>query len=128
MKVYMQDNLRIGIVCYPTYGGSGVIATELGIALANLGHQVHFISYDKPFRLDLLSAKIFYHEVTIPDYPLFEYTPYELNLTSKLVDVAINEKLDLLKYSKDYYRKRGTGRPTKKDRRDIDDYYESPEQ
>ena len=96
MKVYMQDNLRIGIVCYPTYGGSGVIATELGIALANLGHQVHFISYDKPFRLDLLSAKIFYHEVTIPDYPLFEYTPYELNLTSKLVDVAINEKLDLL--------------------------------
>ena len=92
----MQDNLRIGIVCYPTYGGSGVIATELGIALANLGHQVHFISYDKPFRLDLLSAKIFYHEVTIPDYPLFEYTPYELNLTSKLVDVAINEKLDLL--------------------------------
>lgn len=92
----MKNNLKIGIVCYPTYGGSGVVATELGIALSNLGHEVHFISYDQPFRLDLVSNKIYYHEVSVPDYPLFEYAPYELNLTSKLVDVAIHEKLNLL--------------------------------
>ncbi|MBU45950.1 MAG: N-acetyl-alpha-D-glucosaminyl L-malate synthase BshA [Flavobacteriales bacterium] len=88
--------MRIGIVCYPTYGGSGVIATELGIALSEEGHEVHFISYDQPFRLDLFSEKIYYHEVTVPDYPLFEYAPYELNLTSKLVDVAMHEKLNIL--------------------------------
>ena len=92
----MNDKIRIGIVCYPTYGGSGVVATELGIAFANKGHEVHFISYDQPFRLDLFSDKIYYHEVNIPSYPLFEYPPYELNLTSKLVDVAIHEKLDIL--------------------------------
>jgi N-acetyl-alpha-D-glucosaminyl L-malate synthase BshA len=92
----MINKLKIGIVCYPTYGGSGVVATELGIALSEEGHEVHFISYDQPFRLDLSSEKIFYHEVTVPDYPLFEYTPYELNLTSKLVDVAIHEKLNIL--------------------------------
>jgi len=92
----MTNKLRIGIVCYPTYGGSGVIATELGIALSEEGHEVHFISYDQPFRLDLFSEKIYYHEVTVPDYPLFEYAPYELNLTSKLVDVAMHEKLNIL--------------------------------
>ena len=92
----MNENLKIGVVCYPTYGGSGVIATELGIALAKKGHEVHFISYDLPFRLDIFSENIHYHEVLVPDYPLFEYAPYELNLTSKLVDVAIHEKLNLL--------------------------------
>jgi len=92
----MSDSLKIGIVCYPTYGGSGVVATELGIAFAEKGHEVHFISYDQPFRLDLFSDKVYYHEVNIPSYPLFEYPPYELNLTSKLVDVAIHEKLDIL--------------------------------
>jgi len=92
----MINKLKIGIVCYPTYGGSGVVATELGIALAEQGHEVHFISYDQPFRLDIFSEKIYYHEVSVPDYPLFEYTPYELNLTSKLVDVALHEKLNVL--------------------------------
>jgi len=92
----MKNKLKIGIVCYPTYGGSGVVATELGIALSEKGHEVHFISYDQPFRLDLFSEKIYYHEVSVPDYPLFEYTPYELNLTSKLVDVAIHEGLNIL--------------------------------
>ncbi len=92
----MTNKLKIGIVCYPTYGGSGVVATELGIALADKGHEVHFISYDQPFRLDLFSDKIYYHEVTVPDYPLFEYAPYELNLTSKLVDVALHEELNIL--------------------------------
>jgi len=92
----MNNKLKIGIVCYPTYGGSGVVATELGIALAEKGHEVHFISYDQPFRLDLFSDKIYYHEVSVPDYPLFEYAPYELNLTSKLIDVALHEKLNIL--------------------------------
>ncbi|MEC9209151.1 MAG: N-acetyl-alpha-D-glucosaminyl L-malate synthase BshA [Bacteroidota bacterium] len=92
----MKNKLKIGIVCYPTYGGSGVVATELGIALSEQGHEVHFISYNQPFRLDLFSEKIYYHEVSVPDYPLFEYTPYELNLTSKLVDVAMHEKLNIL--------------------------------
>ena len=87
---------KIGIVCHPTYGGSGVVATELGIALSQSGHEIHFISYNQPFRLDLFSDNIYYHEVNVPDYPLFEYTPYELNLTSKIVDVAIHEKLDLM--------------------------------
>ena len=92
----MTRHLKIGIVCYPTYGGSGVVATELGIALADKGHEVHFISYDQPFRLDLYSENIYFHQVNVPDYPLFEYTPYELNLTSKLVDVALHEKLNIL--------------------------------
>ena len=87
---------KIGIVCYPTYGGSGVVATELGISLADKGHEVHFISYSQPFRLDFFSGNIYFHEVIIPDYPLFDYTPYELNLTSKLVDVVLHEKLDIL--------------------------------
>jgi N-acetyl-alpha-D-glucosaminyl L-malate synthase BshA len=88
--------MKIGIVCYPTFGGSGVVATELGIALANKGHQVHFISYSLPVRLGKPIENIFYHEVQVSDYPLFEYTPYELVLTSTLVDVARRENLDLL--------------------------------
>ena len=87
--------MKIGIVCYPTYGGSGIVATELGKALADKGHEVHFISYSQPVRLDVFSEKMFYHEVSVSDYPLFEYTPYELTLTSKLVDVAMHENLDL---------------------------------
>tara|TARA_B100000902_G_C27322533_1_gene925735 strand:- start:11074 stop:12216 length:1143 start_codon:yes stop_codon:yes gene_type:complete len=87
---------KVGIVCYPTYGGSGVFATELGMALANKGYEIHFISYSQPFRLNVFSNRINYHEVTVPDYPLFEFIPYEHNLTAKLVDVAIYEKLDLL--------------------------------
>lgn len=88
--------MRIGIVCYPTYGGSGVVATELGLEMAALGHEVHFISYSQPVRLDLYAPNVYYHEVTVTDYPLFDYSPYELMLTSKLVSVAKNEKLDLL--------------------------------
>ncbi|MAZ36429.1 MAG: N-acetyl-alpha-D-glucosaminyl L-malate synthase BshA [Crocinitomicaceae bacterium] len=88
--------MRIGIVCYPTIGGSGVVATELGKALADKGHQVHFITYDQPVRLSELGKNIFYHEVMVSQYPLFQYTPYELVLTSKLVDVVKHEKLDLL--------------------------------
>lgn len=88
--------MRIGIVCYPTYGGSGVVATELGKALAFKGHQVHFITYKQPIRLATFQKNIFYHEVTVSDYPLFDYQPYELVLTSKIVDVALYENLDLL--------------------------------
>ena len=87
---------KIGIVCYPTYGGSGVVATELGMALASKDYEVHFISYSQPFRLDVFSNKINFHEVSVPDYPLFEYIPYEHNLTAKLVDVVLHEKLNLL--------------------------------
>ncbi len=92
----MINSLKIGILCYPTYGGSGVVATELGIALASKGHEIHFISYEQPFRLDLFSPNIYFHQVNVPEYPLFEYTPYELNLTSKLVDVCMHEKIDIL--------------------------------
>ncbi|WP_162053720.1 N-acetyl-alpha-D-glucosaminyl L-malate synthase BshA [Pontibacter pamirensis] len=88
--------MRIGIVCYPTFGGSGVVATELGKALALKGHKVHFITYSQPARLDLFSENLFYHEVFIPTYPLFQYPPYELALASKMVDIARFEKLDLL--------------------------------
>lgn len=89
--------MKIGIVCYPTFGGSGVVATELGKALALKGHQVHFITYSQPVRLgDSFTPNIFYHEVVVSNYPLFDYQPYELVLTSKLVDVVISEKLDLL--------------------------------
>ena len=91
-----KSKYKIGIVCYPTYGGSGVVATELGISLAEKGHEVHFISYSQPFRLDLFCENTFFHEVSVPDYPLFDYTPYELNLTSKLVDVVRHENLNLL--------------------------------
>lgn len=88
--------MKIGIVCYPTFGGSGVVATELGMALAAKGHQVHFITYSEPVRLDTFSENIFYHEVSVSDYPLFDYPPYELVLSSKLVNVVKYEKLDLL--------------------------------
>ncbi len=88
--------MKIGIVCYPTFGGSGVVATELGKALALKGHQVHFITYSQPVRLDFFSGNLFYHEVSVSDYPLFDYQPYELVLSSKLVDVVKYEKLDLL--------------------------------
>lgn len=88
--------MKIGIVCYPTFGGSGVVATELGKALAEKGHQVHFITYSQPVRLDFFSENLFYHEVSVSDYPLFDYQPYELVLSSKLVDVVKYEKLDLL--------------------------------
>lgn len=87
--------MRIGIVCYPTFGGSGVVATELGMALAEKGHIVHFITYDRPVRLRD-HPNVFYHEVRVSDYPLFDYQPYELVLTSKLVDVAKYEGLDLM--------------------------------
>ncbi|MFN3840003.1 MAG: N-acetyl-alpha-D-glucosaminyl L-malate synthase BshA [Cyclobacteriaceae bacterium] len=88
--------MKIGIVCYPTFGGSGVVATELGKSLAQKGHKVHFITYSQPSRLDFLNENLFYHEVDFRTYPLFEYPPYELALASKMVNVAQNEKLDLL--------------------------------
>lgn len=88
--------MKIGIVCYPTFGGSGVVATELGKALAKGGHQVHFITYSQPSRLDFLNENLYYHEVDFHSYPLFEYPPYELALASKMVSVVKNEKLDLL--------------------------------
>lgn len=88
--------MKIGIVCYPTFGGSGVVATELGKALANEGHQVHFITYSQPARLDFFSANLFYHEVSVRDYPLFDYAPYESALASKMVDVVRFENLDVL--------------------------------
>jgi N-acetyl-alpha-D-glucosaminyl L-malate synthase BshA len=88
--------MRIGIVCYPTFGGSGVVATELGKALADKGHSVHFITYQQPVRLNVFSANIYYHEVRVPTYPLFDYPPYEVALSSTMVDVILNHKLDLL--------------------------------
>lgn len=91
-----MDQINIGIVCYPTFGGSGVVATELGKALAKEGHRVHFITYSQPTRLDFLNENLFYHEVEFHSYPLFEYPPYELALASKMVSVVKNEKLDLL--------------------------------
>ena len=88
--------MRIGITCYPTYGGSGVVATELGIELAALGHQVHFISYSQPFRLNGREEGIFYHEVPVSSYPLFEFPPYDLALASRMAEVAEFNDLDLL--------------------------------
>jgi N-acetyl-alpha-D-glucosaminyl L-malate synthase BshA len=88
--------MRIGIVCYPTFGGSGVLATELGKALADKGHQVHFITYQQPVRLNEFNANIFYHEVRVTTYPLFDYPPYETALSSTMVDVIKNNNLDLL--------------------------------
>jgi N-acetyl-alpha-D-glucosaminyl L-malate synthase BshA len=88
--------MKIGIVCYPTFGGSGVVATELGKALAKKGHMVHFITYSEPVRLGSYNKNIFYHEVRVSDYPLFDYPPYELVLSSKLVDVVKHEGLDVL--------------------------------
>ena len=88
--------MKIGIVCYPTFGGSGVVATELGKALADRGHQVHFVTYNQPARLDLFSENLYYHEVSVSNYPLFDFPPYELALASRLVDVVRFEKLDIL--------------------------------
>lgn len=88
--------MRVGIVCYPTFGGSGVLATELGKALANKGHEVHFISYNQPARLDFFSENVFYHEVNIAKYPLFEYAPYETALAGKMVDIVQSAHLDVL--------------------------------
>ncbi len=88
--------MKIGIVCYPTFGGSGVVATELGKALAQVGHQVHFITYSQPPRLDFFNENLFYHEVNIPAYPLFQYPPYESALSSEMVHVARYAGLDLL--------------------------------
>jgi N-acetyl-alpha-D-glucosaminyl L-malate synthase BshA len=88
--------MKIGIVLYPTFGGSGVVATELGIALANKGCEVHFITYKQPVRLDLLTKNVHYHEVFVEEYPLFHYQPYELALSTKLVDIADSFNLDLL--------------------------------
>ena len=88
--------MRIGIVCYPTFGGSGVLATELGKALADKGHFVHFITYQQPVRLNVFNTNIYYHEVRVPTYPLFDYPPYEIALASTMVDVIMNHDLDLL--------------------------------
>ena len=88
--------MRIGITCYPTYGGSGVVATELGIELAALGHEVHFISYSQPFRLSGRDGGIFYHEGPVASYPLFEFPPYDLALASRMAEVAEFYELDLL--------------------------------
>ena len=91
-----MEKIKIGIVCYPTFGGSGVVATELGKGLAQEGHKVHFITYSQPSRLDFLNENLFYHEVDFRSYALFEYQPYELALASKMVSVVKNEHLDLL--------------------------------
>jgi N-acetyl-alpha-D-glucosaminyl L-malate synthase BshA len=88
--------MKIGMVCYPTYGGSGIIATELGIRIARIGHEVHFISYSTPMRLDTFQENIFYHEVEFPHYPLFEFHLYTLALTGKIIDVIKYENLDVL--------------------------------
>ena len=88
--------MNIGIVCYPTFGGSGVLATELGKALAEKGHMVHFITYQQPVRLSGFFTNVFYHEVRVPHYPLFDYPPYETTLASTMVDVATNNDLDIL--------------------------------
>lgn len=88
--------MKIAIVCYPTFGGSGVVATELGIALANRGHEVHFVTYKQPVRLELLNNRIHFHEVHVPEYPLFHYQPYELALSSKLVDTIRLYGIELL--------------------------------
>ena len=88
--------MKIAIVCYPTFGGSGVMATELGMSLANHGHEVHFIAYKKPVRLIDLNQKLHFHKVNVPDYPLFSFVPYELALSTKLVDVVKNNSIDVL--------------------------------
>ncbi|ALJ04284.1 N-acetyl-alpha-D-glucosaminyl L-malate synthase BshA [Pseudalgibacter alginicilyticus] len=88
--------MKIGIMCYPTFGGSGVVATELGLELSKRGHEIHFITYKQPVRLELLSNNVHYHEVTVPEYPLFHYQPYELALSSKLVDMVKLYKIEIL--------------------------------
>ena len=88
--------MKIGIVCYPTFGGSGVVATELGMALADKGHEIHFITYNQPVRLDFLSHNLHFHQVVIEEYPLFEYQPYELALSTKMVEVVRKYSLEVL--------------------------------
>ena len=88
--------MKIAIVCYPTFGGSGVVATELGLELAHRGHQIHFITYRQPVRLALLNPNVHYHEVNVPEYPLFHYQPYELALSSKLVDMVKLYKIEIM--------------------------------
>ena len=88
--------MKIGIVCYPTFGGSGVVATELGMALANKGHEVHFITYNQPVRLDFISHNLHFHEVALEEYPLFQYQPYELALSTKMVEVVEANDLEVL--------------------------------
>jgi N-acetyl-alpha-D-glucosaminyl L-malate synthase BshA len=88
--------MKIAIVCYPTFGGSGVVATELGLELARRGHDIHFITYSQPVRLALLSPNVHYHEVNVPEYPLFHYQPYELALSSKLVDMVKLHQIEVL--------------------------------
>jgi N-acetyl-alpha-D-glucosaminyl L-malate synthase BshA len=88
--------MKIAIVCYPTFGGSGVVATELGLELAHRGHEIHFITYSQPVRLALLNSNVYYHEVNVPEYPLFHYQPYELALSSKLVDTVKLYNIELL--------------------------------
>ena len=87
--------IKIGIICYPTFGGSGVVATELGIALSKK-HQVHFISYKKPVRLNFFNKNIFFHKVDVPDYPLFKFPPYELALTTKIVELVESNMIQIL--------------------------------
>ena len=91
-----MTKMKIAIVCYPTFGGSGVMATELGMSLVNHGHEVHFIAYKKPVRLIDLNQKLHFHKVNVPDYPLFSFVPYELALSTKLVDVVKNNRIDVL--------------------------------
>ena len=88
--------MKIGIVCYPTFGGSGVVATELGLELSKRGHEIHFITYNQPVRLELLGNNVHYHEVNVPEYPLFHYQPYELALSSKLVDMVKLHNIEIL--------------------------------
>ena len=88
--------MKIGIVCYPTFGGSGVVATELGLELSKKGHEVHFFTYSQPVRLELLGANVHFHEVHVPNYPLFHYQPYELALSSKIVDMVKAHQIDVL--------------------------------
>lgn len=88
--------MKIGIVCYPTFGGSGVVATELGLELSKRGHEIHFITYNQPVRLELLGNNVHYHEVNVPEYPLFHYQPYELALSSKLVDMVKLHQIEIL--------------------------------
>ncbi len=97
LNSFLQNSImKIAIVCYPTFGGSGVVATELGLELARRGHEIHFITYRQPVRLALLNANVHYHEVNVPEYPLFHYQPYELALSSKLVDMVKLHKIELL--------------------------------
>src|SRR5271165_6201532 len=89
-------SMKIGITCYPTYGGSGIVATELGLELARRGHDIHFITYSNPIRLDADTPRIHYHEVEVSNYPLFQYPPYSLALASRMSEVAESYDLDLL--------------------------------